>query len=358
MTENELLDKINSLTDNDLNLTFEQLQAVKNIKFTGNKAHITLELVGPITVIENSITKQVEEICQAAGIEASIEITEIYQEDKNRQFLKGVKHIIAVASGKGGVGKSALAGNIAATLTKMGAKVGLLDADVYGPSQPTMFGLKDAHLEAETDGHGRTVAVPIEKEGLKIASMGFVLNKDEAAILRGPMLASYFSLLFEQIEWGELDFMVFDLPPGTGDIQLTLVQKIPLSGAVIVTTPQEIALADVRRSIAMFKKVNVDILGVLENMSYFSPEDNPEKKYYIFGKDGGKIIAYEENVQLLGQIPLDIEMREANDSGNPVAMSGRSPQQVERIKNATINIISELRKRNYGKLNNSVEISI
>lgn len=358
MNREELYQKIGRINDPDLNIPFNELGAIKKVELNGSNLDVELRLVGPLTYAQQSIKEAIQnEIGNDYNL--NLEISEIELDNSNRQFLKGAKHIIAVASGKGGVGKSALAGNIAATLTRMGAKVGLLDGDVYGPSQPTMFGLKDARLEAETDSHGKTVAVPVEKEdGLKIASMGFVMNSEEAAIVRGPMLASYFSLLFEQIEWGDLDFLIFDLPPGTGDIQLTLVQKVPLSGAVVVTTPQEIALADVRRSIAMFKKVNVDILGIIENMSYFSPEDMPEKKYYIFGKDGGKVIAYESDVPLLGQIPLDIEMREANDGGEPVALSGRSPRQVEIIKDTTIEMLKSLRNRNYNNLNNSLEINI
>ncbi len=358
MNKEELFQKIGNIVDPDLNLPFNQLGAVKKAEIDGNNVNIELRLIGPLTHAQHTIREAIQKEI-GSEFNLNLNFTEIELDRSNREFLKDVKHIIAVSSGKGGVGKSALAGNIAATLTRMGAKVGLLDGDVYGPSQPTMFGLKDARLEAETDSHGKTVAIPVKKEeGLKIASMGFVMNREDAAIVRGPLLAGYFSMLFEQIEWGELDFLVFDLPPGTGDIQLTLVQKIPLSGAVVVTTPQEIALADVRRSISMFKKVNVDILGIVENMSYFSPEDMPDKKYYIFGKDGGKIIAYESGVPLLGQVPLDTEMREANDGGEPVALSGRSPRQVAIIKDTTIEMLKSLRNRNYNNLNNSLEINI
>ncbi len=352
---------IGKVEDPHLSLSLSALDAIKHIELSEGRVVITVELVGPIIHVADIIDQQIKETLCAAGLSEKIEIifNEVCLDRTNRQFLKEVKHIIAVASGKGGVGKSAIAGNIAAALSKMGLKVGLLDADVYGPSQPTMFGLKEAKLEAITDSHGNTVAIPIKRDNnLFIASMGFVLNRNEAAIVRGPMLASYFSLLFEQIEWGELDMLVFDLPPGTGDIQLTLVQKVPLNGAVIVTTPQEIALADVRRSIAMFRKVNVDILGIVENMSYFVPPDMPDKKYYIFGKDGGKIIAYEENVPLLGQIPLDVEMREANDGGEPVGLTEKYPNQARTIKETTLELIKELRKHNYENLNKSIEIEI
>ena len=188
--------------------------------------------------------------------------------------------------------------------------------------------------------------------------MGFILDRDEAAIVRGPMLASYFSLLFQQIEWGEIDVLVFDLPPGTGDIQLTLVQKIPLNGAIVVTTPQEIAMADVRRSVTMFKRVSVDILGIVENMSYFIPPDMPDKKYYIFGKDGRQIIADESDSILLGQIPLDMEMREGNDGGNPIVLSGKSAVQGAIIEEIAAKTISQLRKANFKNMDSQVKISI
>lgn len=356
---NKIHELVGGLKDQSLGLSLSSLNALKEVKSIDNDTiGITLELVGPAFTEQQRLSKEIKALLEPIGLKLELTVNELYPDNSNRQYLKKVKNIIAVASGKGGVGKSALAGNIAASLMKLGYSTGILDADVYGPSQPTMFGLKDAKLEADTDEHGKTTAIPVDRDGLKIASMGFVLNRDEAAIVRGPMLASYFSLLFEQIEWGELDFLVFDLPPGTGDIQLTLVQKIPLNGAVIVTTPQEIALADVRRSIAMFRKVNVDILGIVENMSYFTPEDAPDKKYYIFGKDGGKIIAYESQVELLGQIPLDIEMSEANDGGSPVALSGKSPAQVKIIRETTENIIKEVRKVNYSKISDSIEISI
>jgi len=210
-----------------------------------------------------------------------------------------------------------------------------------------MFGLENKKLMATTTPDGRTVAAPIEQYGVKVASMGFVMNREEAAIVRGPMLAGYFSMLFEQVEWGELDFLIFDLPPGTGDIQLTLVQKIPLTGAVIVTTPQDIALADVRRSITMFQKVKVDVLGIIENMSYFTPDELPDKKYYIFGEGGGKRIANEFGVNLLGEVPIDINMREGNDSGKPVILKGDNNPQTNILKEIVYNVVSETRKVNY-----------
>ncbi len=212
-----------------------------------------------------------------------------------------------------------------------------------------MFGLKDASLYAEERPDGTTVAYPAEKYGIKVASIGFVMDKNEAAVVRGPLLAKYFALLFEQIEWGGLDFLIFDLPPGTGDIQITLTQQIPLTGAIIVTTPQEISIVDVRRSVAMFKKVNVNILGIIENMSYFAPPDVPDKKYYIFGKGGGKLVAEENAVKLLGEVPLNIEMRETSDGGKPfVLLEGENPQK-DVLLDIADKTVSEIRKVNYRK---------
>ncbi|MER3329264.1 MAG: Mrp/NBP35 family ATP-binding protein, partial [Candidatus Kapaibacterium sp.] len=246
----------------------------------------------------------------------------------------------------------------AAALSKKGARVGIIDADIYGPSQPTMFGLKNAQMESVKMPDGKVKARPSTKYGIQIASMGFLMKQEDAAIVRGPMLAGYFSMLFEQIVWGNLDFLIFDLPPGTGDVQLTLTQKIPLTGAVTVTTPQEIALADVRRSIAMFNKVNVENIGIIENMSWFSPPDHDEK-YYIFGKDGGKMISEETNVDLLGQVPLSIQMREGNDGGMPEVLRDEDSEQSKELIAITDKIVSKIRKINYDKsLTPEVEITL
>ena len=233
-------------------------------------------------------------------------------------------------------------------MSKKGARVGIIDADIYGPSQPTMFGLKNAQMESVKMPDGKVMARPSSKYGIQVASMGFLMKQNDAAIVRGPMLAGYFSMLFEQIVWGNLDFLIFDLPPGTGDIQLTLTQKIPLTGAITVTTPQEIALADVRRSIAMFNRVNVDNIGIIENMSWFSPEGKDEK-YYIFGMDGGKMISEETNVDLLGQVPLSIQMREGNDGGMPEVLRDEDSEQSIELISITEKIVSKVRKINYEK---------
>ena len=273
---------------------------------------------------------------------------EQHEAKKQKDFLR-VKNsrpaVIAISSGKGGVGKSTIAANIAAELAFQGAKVGILDADIYGPSQTIMFDVANEVMEADTDQHGKTVAFPVEKYGVKIASIGFVLNRDDSAALRGPMLARVFSLFFEQIEWGDLDYLIFDLPPGTGDIHLTFIQKMQPDGVVLVTTPQEISLADVRRGADLFKKIGVRILGIIENMSYFIPPDMPDKKYYIFGQDGGKKIGVELGLTVLGEVPFSIMMRENSDSGKPIVLSDTGNFQKQILKDITANIVSELHRQ-------------
>ena len=226
--------------------------------------------------------------------------------------IEGIKHVIAVASGKGGVGKSTVAANLAVALSTIGARVGLCDCDIYGPSIPMMFGSRDRPMATEENR-----IVPIERAGLKLMSMGFLLEDTSPAILRGPMVTRYTQQFLRQVEWGELDFLLLDLPPGTGDIQLTIVQTVALAGAIIVTTPQEVALIDARKAATMFEKVNVTVLGLVENMSYFqSPSDG--QRYDIFGSGGGAREAKRLRVPLLGQIPIDIATRESGDRGLPI----------------------------------------
>ncbi len=232
---------------------------------------------------------------------------------KQEPVLSGVKHVIAVASGKGGVGKSTVAANLAVALAKTGARVGLLDTDIYGPSVPTMFNVTERPNITT-----KKKLVPIERYGVHLVSMGFLVDTDQAMIWRGPMVTSAVKQFMQEVEWGELDYLVLDLPPGTGDIQLTIVQTVPLTGAVIVSTPQTVALDDARKGVAMFNKVNVPVLGIVENMAYFVPEDMPEKKYFIFGKHGARKLAQRLEVPFLGEVPLREQIRETSDTGTPV----------------------------------------
>ncbi len=258
-------------------------------------------------------------------------------QQKQEQVLSGVKNIIAVASGKGGVGKSTVAVNIASALAKDGYKVGLMDTDIYGPSIPTMFNVfEKPNITTQKK------LVPIERHGIKMVSMGFLVDVDQAMVWRGPMATSAIKQFMTEVEWGELDYLIMDLPPGTGDIQLTIVQTVPLSGAVIVSTPQVVALDDVRKGVAMFKKVNVPVLGVVENMAYFTPPDMPEKKYYIFGDGGAKHLAKEMGVPVLGEIPIEQTVREAGDNGLPIVLADDSSFSARAFVGTTENMKQQL----------------
>jgi ATP-binding protein involved in chromosome partitioning len=247
------------------------------------------------------------EVATTSRVRASIPMSET---------LPGVKHVIAVASGKGGVGKSTLSASLALALSGMGAKVGLLDADIYGPSVPTMFGVS-ASPEMYMKGE-KQIMIPVEAKGVKLLSIGLMTARGQAIVWRGPMVSSAFKQFVQDTDWGDLDYLIIDLPPGTGDVQLSLVQNVPLTGVVIVTTPQEMALTDARRAMGMFsmEAVNKKILGVVENMSYFTPEDAPDKKYKLFGEGGGKALSEEYNVPFLGELPLNPALMKLIDEGN------------------------------------------
>ena len=275
-------------------------------------------------------------------------LTEVFGEDidieikvvEEKKALSKVKHIIAVVSGKGGVGKSTVAANLAIALARANQSVGLIDADIYGPSVPMMFGTENERPAAfEKD--GKTVMLPIEKYGIKLLSIGYFVDADRPLIWRGPMATSALNQLMNDTLWGELDWMVVDMPPGTGDIQLTLAQQYNVSGALIVTTPQKVAFADVLRAAMMFREeaLQIPIYGLVENMAYFTPSDMPEKKYYIFGKETGKEFASQLGVPLLGQIPITEKIAECGDAGTPLALDADSPvtKAFDKIAHAIIN---------------------
>ena len=250
------------------------------------------------------------------------------------QNIKGIKNIIAISSGKGGVGKSTIAVNIACSLAKLGLRTGLLDADIYGPNTPSMLGVTEENPKV-TDGSGNDQRlIPINKYGISLVSMGFLIEEGQPVIWRGPMLNSIIRQFLYQVEWSNLDFLVIDLPPGTGDAQISLAQSVPISGAIVVTTPQQVSLQDARRGLAMFKQLGVPLLGVVENMSVFIPPDMPNKKYEIFGKGGGKILAEENNLPLLSQIPIEIPLVDESNKGVPITVSG--PNKESSIKFAKL----------------------
>jgi ATP-binding protein involved in chromosome partitioning len=299
---------------------------VKDLQISGSDVTVTLQLTAKDPSIPRALQKDTEEALRALpGIGKVTVQMEAHAPASSQAVpaptpIAGVKHVVAVASGKGGVGKSTVAVNLALALAKTGAKVGLCDCDVYGPSVALMFGSRERPMANAED-----QIIPIEVAGLKVMSMGFLLDDAAPAVMRGPMVTRTTQQLLRQVEWGDLDYLILDLPPGTGDIQLTIVQTVLLAGAVLVTTPQEVALLDVRKAASMFAKVNVPILGVLENMSYFLCPDNG-KRYDIFGTGGGAREAARLHVPLLGEIPLDIATREAGDRGLPiVAADAQSP---------------------------------
>ena len=329
ITKESILKILTNVIEPDLKRSIVELGLVNDIHVEGNKISFIVKISSP-TMNSKKIVKDacLESLLQSLGSDIKVDIDMQAlpgfkdRAPELRTILPGVKHIIAVASGKGGVGKSTVAANIAVALQQSGAKVGLLDADIYGPSMPLMFDLVNKKPVVSNDS-GRNLMQPIVSHGVGILSIGFFTEASQALPWRGPMVSKALIQLFQDADWGNLDYLIVDLPPGTGDIHLTLVDKIPLAGTIVVSTPQEVALADARKAIDMFRMpmVNVPILGLIENMAYYIPEDNPDKKEYIFGKDGAKKLSEEMNVPLLGQIPLITRIREAGDIGAPAALN-------------------------------------
>lgn len=297
-----------------------------DIRIDGRKVSFSLIFDRPTDPFIRSLVKSAEaaiklHVGKDVDIEGNIAVKVRQAPVEKANPLPGVKNIVAVASGKGGVGKSTVAANLAVSLAREGYKVGLLDADIFGPSVPKMFGLEQAELYMHKSPDGRDLIIPAEAFGVKMLSIGFLVDKDSAVLWRGSMASNALKQLIEQADWGELDYFVIDMPPGTSDIHLTLVQTLGITGAVVVSTPQEIALADARKAIAMFtgEKVNVPILGIVENMAWFTPAPHPEERYYIFGEGGAARLAQERGMRLLAQIPLVAAVGEHNDAGSPIA---------------------------------------
>jgi ATP-binding protein involved in chromosome partitioning len=327
MTEADILKALSNVQEPDLGKDLVTLNMVKDIVINGNNVAFTIILTTPAcpmkdmmrTASENAVKLLVnKDAVVSVNFTANTTTTRI----DTKQILNGVKNIIAVVSGKGGVGKSTVSANLALALAEGGASVGLMDADIYGPSVPIMFGVRgERPMMREVEGKG--VIVPLNKYGIKLMSIGLLVDEKNAVVWRGPMASSAIRQFVTEVDWGELDYLVIDMPPGTGDIHLTLMQTVPVTGVVIVTTPQSVALADAKKGIAMFgqAQVNVPIIGLVENMSYFTPLELPDNKYYLFGKEGGKKLAEEYELNFLGHIPLVQSIREGGDNGVP-AMVG------------------------------------
>jgi len=327
MTNEDILKALSNVQEPDLGKDLVTLNMVKDIQINGSAVSFTVVLTTPACPMKDMIRNAcVNAVKLLVNKEAEVTVNFTSNTSSNRldgkSILSGVKNIIAVVSGKGGVGKSTVSANLAIALAKGGAKVGLMDADIYGPSQHIMFGVRgERPLMNEVDGKG--MIVPIERFGIKMMSIGLLIDEKQAVIWRGPMVSSAIRQFVTEVDWGELDYLVIDMPPGTGDIHLTVVQTIPVTGVIVVTTPQTVALADAKKGIAMFgqAQLKVPVIGLVENMSYFTPAELPENKYYLFGKDGGKNLAEEFDIPFLGQIPIVQSIREGGDMGIP-AMVG------------------------------------
>lgn len=353
ITTEQVIEALKNVDDPDLKKDLITLGMVKDIVIDGKKVNFTVVLTTPACPMKDMIQKAcINAIIHFVDAEAIVNVhmtANVTSGKGSGPLLPHVKNIIAVASGKGGVGKSTVSANLAVALAKQGAKVGLVDADIYGPSIPTMFDVVH-EKPAMTKIGEKNYMVPVESHGVKILSIGFFADMTAAIAWRGPMASKALTQLFGDADWGELDYMIIDLPPGTGDIHLSLVNAVPLTGAVIVSTPQQVALADVQRGVNMFKMpaINVPVLGIVENMAYFTPAELPNNKYYIFGKGGAAAMADKLNIPLLGEIPLIQSIREGGDIGTPAVLQEGTPQ-AEAFMNLAQNIAQQVAIKNAEK---------
>jgi ATP-binding protein involved in chromosome partitioning len=351
MTEADILKALGQVQEPDLGKDLVTLNMIKDIRIDGDDVSFTLVLTTPAcpmkdmmrTACENAIRLLVN---KAAKVQVNFTAQTTTGRKGEQQVLSGVKNIIAVVSGKGGVGKSTISANLALALSEGGAKVGLMDADIYGPSVPIMFGVRgERPLMREVNGKG--IIVPLEKMGIRLMSIGLLVDEKNAVVWRGPMASSAIRQFVTEVDWGELDYLIIDMPPGTGDIHLTLMQTVPVTGIVIVTTPQLVALADAKKAIAMFgqAQINVPVIGLVENMAYFTPAELPNNKYYLFGKEGGKNLASEYELPFLGQVPLVQGIMEGGDAGIP-AMAGQDQLSKQAFREITAQAVRNIARRN------------
>jgi len=326
MNENDILSALSTVREPDLGKDIVTLNMVKDVVVNDGVVSFTIVLTTPACplkeVMRTDCINAIQKISENLIVNVNFTSHTTSKRMDAKLVLPGVKNIIAVVSGKGGVGKSTVAANLALALSQHNARVGLMDADIYGPSVPIMFGVR-GERPMMRDVNGKGMIVPLERYGIKLMSIGLLVDEKNAVVWRGPMASSAIKQFVTDVDWGELDYLVIDMPPGTGDIHLTLMQTVPVTGAIIVTTPQPVALADAKKGIAMFAQaqLNVPIIGLVENMAYFTPEELPNNRYYIFGKEGGKRLAEEYDLPFLGQIPLVQSIREGGDQGVPVMMN-------------------------------------
>jgi len=349
----DILEALKSVTVAGEGLNMVESGAVQNVLTFADEVIVDVIISNPALHIkrrtEDDIIKTIKEkVNKDADVKVniSVQVKEESQPLIKGNPIPGIQNIVAIASGKGGVGKSTVTANLAVTLSKMGLKVGVLDADIYGPSIPIMFDVeKERPLSVQVGDVSKMK--PIENYGVKVLSIGFFTKPEQAVIWRGPMAAKALNQLLFDAAWGELDFLLIDLPPGTGDIHLSIMQSLPLTGAVVVSTPQTVALADARKGVAMFQQENIQVpvLGMIENMSYFTPEELPDNKYYIFGKEGAKHLAEDLGIPFLGELPLVQSIREAGDSGHPAALQVATPLE-EAFHELTKKVVEETVRRN------------
>mgnify|MGYP000138516561 CR=1 FL=1 len=354
LNKQDILKALESITVPGEGQNMIESGAVKNVMTFGDEVIVDITIKNPSLQAkkrtEVDILKTIhEKVYEKAKITVNVKVEAPAKPATNvikGKAIPGIKNIIAVASGKGGVGKSTVTANLAVTLAKMGFKVGVLDADIYGPSIPIMFDVENERPLA-VNIEGKSKMKPVENYGVKVLSIGFFTKPDQAVVWRGPMAAKALNQMIFDAHWGELDFMLIDLPPGTGDIHLSIMQSLPITGAVVVSTPQNVALADAKKGVAMFQQesINVPVLGIIENMAYFTPEELPENKYYIFGKEGAKNLAEDLKVPFLGHLPLVQSIREAGDAGRPAALQTATPLE-QAFEKLTQNVVQEVVKRN------------
>ncbi|MBK8657753.1 MAG: Mrp/NBP35 family ATP-binding protein [Bacteroidetes bacterium] len=326
MNADDVLNAFRHVNDPDIKKDLVTLNMISNIEVKNSGVKFKLTLTTPACPLKEKIKSDCvaaihEHISKDLDVEIELDANVTAARNMNLNILPSVKNIICVASGKGGVGKSTVAVNLAASLARQGAKVGLIDADIYGPSVPTMLGVRGKRPEVRMI-KDKNYIVPLEVEGIKILSIGLLIDDKQAVVWRGPMVSSALKQFVTDCLWGKLDYLILDMPPGTGDVHLTMIQTVQVTGAVLVTTPQEVALADARKALAMFhlSNINVPVLGVVENMAYFTPEELPDNRYYIFGRDGGKRLAAEYEIPLLAEIPIVQSIREGADEGKPASI--------------------------------------
>ncbi len=359
ITKESVINSLRRVDDPDLHKDLVTLNMVKEVKIEGSNIYVNIELTTPACPLKDKMKKdainEIKKDHPGAG-EITIDMTAnvtSQNDSKMQEYLPKVKNTIAVASGKGGVGKSTVAANLAVALAKDGAKVGLLDADLYGPSIPLMMGVSERPEMRVVD--GKQKIIPVENYGVKIMSIGFLIDDNDPVIWRGAMASGAIKQFMSDVDWGELDYLIFDLPPGTGDIQLTLAQTIPLTGGVIVTTPQDVSLSDALKALKMFRRVNVPILGIIENMSYFVAPDTG-KRYNIFGEGGGEKLAKENNSIFLGGIPIDLAIREGGDKGKPFVVSYPDTEYAQKFLEIGRNLAAQISIKN--SIANKIEITI